>query len=71
MSISPRVRDQPNLQRVHRPFIDWLKDNEPDTLSYTIFTRPKAPNEVLVFERYNSVSAFEGHRRSKVFRTMS
>lgn len=54
-----------------RPFIEWLKDNELDTLSYAIFTRPKAPEEVLVFERYNSVSAFEAHRRSKVFRAMS
>ena len=48
-----------------------MRDYEPDTLSYCIMTRPKAPEEALVFERYPDAEAFEQHRKTEVFHAKS
>lgn len=45
-------------------FADWVQANEPDTLGYAIMTRPKAGNEVLIFERYTTSVGFDKHMGS-------
>lgn len=42
-------------------FSEWVKDNEPGVLAYSIFTRPKAPAEVYLFGRYKDQKAMEDH----------
>ncbi|KAK3058068.1 hypothetical protein LTR09_001145 [Extremus antarcticus] len=42
-------------------FSEWVKDNEPGVLTYSIFTRPKAPAEVFLFGRYKDQKAMEDH----------
>ena len=44
-----------------RPFATWVHANEPGVLTYALFTRPKAPNELLLFVRYADVAALKGH----------
>lgn len=59
-----------NAENISR-FADWIKNNEMDTLSYAIFTRPKAGDEILVFERYTCVDSFNRHRETNNFKAMS
>lgn len=58
-----------------RPFAQWVQDNEPGVLTYAIFTRPKAPHEVLLFVRYKDTAALKYHdthpEHRKVVRTLS
>jgi len=51
-------------------FCDWVEANEPTTLTYCVMTRPDAPNEVLMFERYKDLAALGVHGKSKEFRDM-
>lgn len=39
----------------------FVKDQEPDVLTYAAFTRPKAPKEVMIFVRYKNLAAFKHH----------
>lgn len=48
----------------------WVRDNEPTTLTYGLFTRPKSPNEVLLFERYKDLPALGAHGKTKEFKGM-
>jgi len=45
-------------------FSVWVKDNEPDVLTYVAFKRPKAPKEVLLFVRYRDDKAMKAHSRA-------
>ncbi|KIW56289.1 hypothetical protein PV05_04959 [Exophiala xenobiotica] len=51
-------------------FCDWVEENEPTTLTYCVMTRPEAPNEVLMFERYKDLPALGVHGKSKQFKDM-
>nr|OQO25056.1 hypothetical protein B0A51_07435 [Rachicladosporium sp. CCFEE 5018] len=44
-----------------REFAKWVDREEPDVLSYGVFTRPKAANEVLVWVRYVNGKAVRSH----------
>jgi len=49
---------------------DWVQKNEPDVLTYCWMTRPKAPNQLLVFERYRDAKALGAHGSTKEFKAM-
>ena len=51
-------------------FTKWVKENEPGVLTYAVLARPKAPKEILMFERYASLEAFKQHGSSKEFKEM-
>jgi len=51
-------------------YCTWVRDNEPTTLTYGVFTRPKSPNEVLLFERYKDLPALGVHGTAKEFKAM-
>jgi quinol monooxygenase YgiN len=42
-------------------FADWVKENEPDVLTYSVFTRLKAQDEILLFVRYKDGKALRSH----------
>lgn len=44
-----------------REFSDWVHSSEPDVLTYAIFTRPKAKDEIMVFVRYANGAAMKAH----------
>ncbi|KAF2158380.1 hypothetical protein M409DRAFT_31105 [Zasmidium cellare ATCC 36951] len=50
-----------------RSFSEWVEREEPGCLTYCVFTRPKAPGEILLFERYADVASVEAHMRSSKF----
>ena len=54
-----------------RSFAEWVKENEPDVLTYSLMIRPKAPNEILMFERFRDVNALAGHGSSKRFKDIT
>jgi hypothetical protein len=61
-------------------FAEWVKTNEPKTLTYSVMTRPssksatnpkeKKSNQVLMFERYADLEGFGVHGNSKEFKGM-
>jgi quinol monooxygenase YgiN len=65
------VENTTKLVEVMGKFCDWVRDNEPGTLTYTVMTRPKAPNEVLMFERYLDLAALGRHGKTAEFKAMS
>ena len=48
-----------------RKFIFFVRDEEPGVLTYAIFTRPQAKDEVLVFVRYQDGKALRAHGEAK------
>jgi len=38
-----------------------VRSSEPEVLTYAIFTRPKAKDEVMVFVRYANAAAMRSH----------
>ncbi|KEF61505.1 uncharacterized protein A1O9_03072, partial [Exophiala aquamarina CBS 119918] len=58
------------LVQVLDTYCTWVRDNEPTTLTYGLFTRPKSPNEVLLFERYKDLPAIGAHGKTKEFKAM-
>ena len=60
----------PPLTPRGRKFCDWVETNEPTTYTYCVMTRPKAPNEVLLFERYADLQALGVHGTTKEFKAM-
>ena len=57
--------DISDLPGTYRKNATWVHDNEPGTLTYAILTRPKAPNEFLVYERYLGVDGLKAHMKSQ------
>ncbi|KAK5676610.1 hypothetical protein LTS10_010911 [Elasticomyces elasticus] len=53
--------DRQKVIDVLRGFVTWVEENEPGVLTYAIFTRPKAANEVLLFVRYADSKALKSH----------
>ncbi|KAK3117432.1 hypothetical protein LTR53_001197 [Teratosphaeriaceae sp. CCFEE 6253] len=51
-------------------FAAWVKAEEPTTLTYAVLTRPKAPKEILMFERYADPEALGSHMYSKRYQAM-
>jgi quinol monooxygenase YgiN len=46
---------------VLKGFTSWVDTNEPGVLTYATFTRPKAPDELLLFVRYGDDKAMQAH----------
>ena len=55
-----------------RKFCEWVRENEPGVLTYTVMTRPdsKQSTEVVMYERYRDLDSFKGHGSSKEFKAM-
>jgi quinol monooxygenase YgiN len=51
-------------------YASWVKENEPEVLTYAVLSRKKAPLEVLMFERYANLGAIKAHGSSKEFKGM-
>lgn len=45
-------------------FLPFVQEKEPFVLTYAIFTRPKAPKEVLLFVRYKNADGMKSHSRA-------
>ena len=45
-------------------FLPFVREKEPFILTYAIFTRPKAPKEVLLFVRYEDADGMKSHSRA-------
>ncbi|KAK5732942.1 hypothetical protein LTR17_010075 [Elasticomyces elasticus] len=54
-------KDRQEVVDVLQGFVTWVEENEPGVLTYAIFTRPKAVNEVLLFVRYADSKALKSH----------
>lgn len=65
---SPFVLDRADESRKYTA--DWVEKNEPNVLTYCTMTRPKAPNQVLLFERYSDHKALGAHGSTKQFKAM-
>ncbi|KAI7238430.1 hypothetical protein KC330_g2543 [Hortaea werneckii] len=50
-----------DLMAILRSFVDWVTETEADVLTYAIFSRPKAPRELLLVVRYKDRKALKGH----------
>jgi quinol monooxygenase YgiN len=44
-----------------RAFVPWVESNEPGVLTYALFARRKAPNELLLFVRYVDGKTLKAH----------
>jgi quinol monooxygenase YgiN len=47
-----------------REFVPWVEANEPGILTYALFTRRKAPQEILLFVRYADKKAMQAHNEA-------
>ncbi|KAK3619139.1 hypothetical protein LTR56_017617 [Elasticomyces elasticus] len=54
-------KDRQKVLDVLQGFVLWVEENEPGVLTYAIFTRPKAANEVLLFVRYADRKVLKAH----------
>ena len=50
-----------------REFVDWVTENEADTLTYICNRSLKDPSDFVFFERYTNEKAFEAHSSSDEF----
>ena len=57
---------------MYSKYAAWVKDNEPDTLTYSVMVRPpkKGSNEIIMFERYANPEAIAQHGGKKEFKAM-
>lgn len=53
-----------------RNYTKYVHDKETGVLTYCTMTRPKAPNEILLFERYKDVKALAAHGSTNEFKAM-
>ncbi len=47
--------------------VEWVRENEPGTLTYVCSRSTQNPSEFLVFERYTDEAAFQAHAGSAKF----
>jgi len=52
-------------------FSKFVRDNEPDVLTYICMTSPERSDEMFIFERYNDLKALGQHGGSPQFKTFS
>jgi len=53
--------DRAKVLAVLEEFAPWVQAEEPGVLTYAIFTRPKAREEVMLLVRYEGTKALKGH----------
>ncbi|KAK5076649.1 hypothetical protein LTR64_005873 [Lithohypha guttulata] len=51
-------------------YTEFVRENEPGVLTYCTMVRPKAPNQILLFERYQNSKALGAHGTTKEFKAM-
>ncbi len=59
------------LAEVFRRLVDWVTENEADTLTYICSRSSKNPDEFVFFERYVNEKAFQDHTSSQQFIEMA
>lgn len=59
------------LAAVFSDFVDWVKDNEDGTLTYTCNRSHEDSDLFLFFERYVDQAAFQAHSSSSRFAEMA
>jgi quinol monooxygenase YgiN len=55
------------LARLFRDIVEWVRTNEPETLTYACNRSTDEPDRFLFFERYTSKEAFQHHTSSERF----
>ncbi|KJX98524.1 hypothetical protein TI39_contig407g00002 [Zymoseptoria brevis] len=63
VSLTKFVGNRERVLEVLRDFVTFVRDEEPDVLTYAIFTRPKAEKEVMLFVRYKDMKALRTHSK--------
>ncbi|KAF2161752.1 hypothetical protein M409DRAFT_58829 [Zasmidium cellare ATCC 36951] len=53
-----------NLISLSRSFVPFVKEKEPFVLTYAVFTRPKAPKELLLYVRYTDSKGMQSHSKA-------
>ncbi|KAK5111130.1 hypothetical protein LTR62_005329 [Meristemomyces frigidus] len=56
-----QCKDRQKVVETITDFAKWVLANEPFVLTYALFTRPKAPNEVVLFVRYADGKGLKSH----------
>lgn len=51
--------------------VEWVTENEADTLTYICNRSTERPDEFVFFERYTNEKAFEAHTSSERFRDLA
>ena len=62
--IKARDGEAEKLGDILTSMVDWVTENEADTLTYICSRSIEDPNEFCVFERYTTQKAFEAHSQS-------
>lgn len=47
-----------------RSFVPFVREKEPFVLTYAVFTRPKAPKELLLYVRYTDAKGMGSHSKA-------
>ncbi|KAK4574378.1 hypothetical protein LTR86_002140 [Recurvomyces mirabilis] len=54
-------KDRRQVVEAITDFANWVDKNEPFVLTYALFSRPKAPNEAVLFVRYADAKGLKSH----------
>jgi quinol monooxygenase YgiN len=69
--IKAKLGEADKLAAMFREMVEWVADNEPDTLTYTCNRSTDEPLRFLFFERYTSREAFQRHTSSGKFLSLA
>jgi quinol monooxygenase YgiN len=69
--VAARIKAKPGeadkLAQMFRDMVEWVTENESETLTYTCSRSTDEPESFLFFERYTSKKAFQDHTSSEKF----
>ena len=65
--IKARPGEADKLADMFREMVEWVTENEAETLTYSCSRSTDEPNRFLFFERYTSKKAFQEHTSSEKF----
>jgi len=65
--IKAREGEGDELEDVFKELVEWVTENEADTLTYTCSRSTSDRDQFTFFERYTSQKAFESHAGSEKF----
>ncbi|CAK4034731.1 Hypothetical predicted protein [Lecanosticta acicola] len=64
VSLTKFIGKKEGVLKALESFLPFVENKEPFVLTYAIFTRPKAPKEVLLFVRYKDSNAMKSHSKA-------
>ncbi|KAK4507400.1 hypothetical protein PRZ48_001135 [Zasmidium cellare] len=64
VSLSRFTGDREAILKALRSFVPFVREKEPFVLTYAVFTRPKAPKELLLFVRYKDSKGMQSHSKA-------